>query len=61
MTNDVPQDFFSLLRHPKYVTVFEEWLRSDHSFENLLFWKEVEEYKELPPDQLVTRDRKSVV
>ena len=55
MTNDVPQDFFSLLRHPKYVTVFEEWLRSDHSFENLLFWKEVEEYKELPPDQLVTR------
>ena len=49
---DIPTDFFGLLRHPKYCLVFEDWLRSDHSFENLQFWKEVEAYKELPPDQL---------
>jgi regulator of G-protein signaling len=49
---DVPTDFFSLLRHPKYAPVFEEWLKEDHSYENLMFWREVEEFKELPPDQL---------
>lgn len=49
---DAPVDFFSLLRHPKYCPLFEEWLRQDHSFENLLFWKDVEDFKELPGDRL---------
>ena len=52
MANDVPTDFFSLLRNDRYRPIFEEWLKADHSYENYLFWKDVEEYKQLPADQM---------
>jgi hypothetical protein len=57
-SSEVPTDFFSLLRSEKYLPVFQEWLRQDHSFENYLFWRDVEEFKQLPHDQMEAGARK---
>ena len=49
---DLPGDFFSLLRSEKYRPVFEDWLKADHSYENYLFWRDVEEFKQLVTEEM---------
>lgn len=50
-----PVDFFSLLKDPELCPLFEEWLREDFSYENYAFWRDVEEYKIVPDEDLFER------
>ncbi len=44
--------FNSLLKHPDGVDLFEGFLKSEFSEENIQFWKACEKYKTVPDHQV---------
>ncbi|OQR80894.1 Regulator of G protein signaling [Achlya hypogyna] len=44
-----------------FLSNFKSYCKSQHCVENLLFWEEVEEFRRLPSNQIVSRSAKKIV